>query len=73
MPTTKTRINVSVPDEIGRALTRLAKRDRVPKATKAARLIAAALEVEEDILWDEIAKKRDRRESRFILHKKVWA
>lgn len=72
MPTTKTRINISVPDEIERALAKLAKRDRLPKATKAAHLIAAALETEEDIIWDEIAGKRDHGTPHFVPHKKAW-
>ena len=73
MPTAKARINISVPDDIGRALAKLAKRDRMPKATTAARLIAVALEIEEDTIWDEIARKRDQNGSRFIPHKKAWA
>ena len=73
MPTIKARINISLPDEIERALAKLAKRDRMPKATKAASLIADALEVEEDMVWDEIAGKRDHRGSRFISHKKAWS
>ena len=72
MPTTKSRINVSVSDDIKRILGKLAQRDRMPEATKAARLIETAIEMEEDAVWDEIAKKRDRKGTRFVSHKKAW-
>lgn len=73
MPTIKTRINISIPYETERVLAKLARRDHMPKATKAAHLIAAALETEEDIIWDAIARKRDHGTPRFIPHKKAWA
>lgn len=72
MPTTKQRINISVSDEIKQALMKLAIRDRVPEATKAARLLEMALEVEEDAVWDAIAGRRDKKNIRFIAHKKAW-
>lgn len=72
MPTTKTRINISLPDEIREALTKLARRDNMPEATKAARLLEMALEIEEDVVWDEIASKRDRKNARLVSHKHVW-
>ncbi|MBI2639831.1 MAG: hypothetical protein HYW90_02975 [Candidatus Sungbacteria bacterium] len=72
MTTTKTRINITLPDEIKEALSKLAKRDRTPEATKAARLIEIALELEEDQSWDKIALKRDRKGSRFVGHTRAW-
>ena len=72
MATTKTRINISVPSEIRGMLHRLAKRDRVPEATKAARLLEIALEFEEDQIWSEIARQRDKKGARFIPHRKAW-
>ncbi|MBI4119882.1 MAG: hypothetical protein HY454_00245 [Parcubacteria group bacterium] len=72
MPTTKTRINISLPDSVRDALAKLARRDRVPQATKAARLLEAALELEEDQAWDAIAKQRDIRDVRYISHDKAW-
>ncbi|MEK7099095.1 MAG: toxin-antitoxin system, antitoxin component [Patescibacteria group bacterium] len=73
MLATKTRINISIPHDIRRALVRLAKRDEVPEATKAADLLARALETEEDEVWDAIARKRDQKGARFVPHKKAWA
>ena len=72
MPTTKQRINISVSDEIKSALIKIARRDHMPAATKAAHLITAALEIEEDIVLNEIAEKRDRKDAQFISHKKAW-
>ena len=60
-------------DEIRRALTSLAHRDHVPEATKAARLLEVALEIEEDQILDKIASSRDNSRARFISHKKAWA
>lgn len=44
----------------------------MPTATKAAHLMTAALEIEEDMVWNEIAEKRDRKGARFTSHKKAW-
>ena len=72
MPTVKTRINVSLSDEVRRALTSLAHRDRIPEATKAARLLEVALEVEEDQIWNRLAEKRDTNKAGYLSHKKAW-
>ncbi|MBI4050750.1 MAG: hypothetical protein HY396_02125 [Candidatus Doudnabacteria bacterium] len=72
MPTTKSRINISLSDEIKEALIKLARRDRVPQATKAARLLETALELEEDQAWNAIARRRDVKSARYILHNKAW-
>lgn len=73
MPTTKKRVNISLSKDTERALSKLAERDRMPQATKAARLIEIALEAEEDRVWDAIAHKRDTKNARFVPHHKVWA
>lgn len=72
MATTKTRINISLPDNVKEALRRLASRDRVPAATKAVRLLEAALEMEEDQVWDLLAQRRDTPKARFVSHEKAW-
>lgn len=72
MPTTKARINISVPDEVREMLHRIAKRDRVPEATKAARLLEIALELEEDQVWNDLALARDKRRVRFVPHGRAW-
>ena len=72
MSTTKSRINVSVPDDVKLALTKLAKRDQLPTATKAVRLIEMGLELEEDEIWDKIAASRDKKDSKFHTHTEVY-
>ena len=66
MSTSKSRINVSIPDDVKAALTKLAKRDQMPTATKAVRLIEIGLETEEDEIWDKIASDRDSRGTKFL-------
>lgn len=73
MSTTKQRINISISDDIREALGKLAERDCMPEATKAARLIEVALEIEEDAVWNALAEKRDRKGARFLSHEKTWA
>lgn len=73
MPTTKTRLNIILSPEMETAIDQLAERDRISRAGKAAQLLLIALEIEEDRLWDEIAKKRDVRGAKFMPHKKAWA
>ncbi len=72
MATTKTRINISLPDETEATLRRLAAKDRIPTATKAARLIELALEFEEDRVWNELAEKRDKKKAKFISPATAW-
>ncbi len=72
MSTLKSRINISLPDEVKEMLYKLAKRDRIPEATKAARLLETALELEEDLAWNQIAEKRDKKQTRFISHVRAW-
>jgi hypothetical protein len=72
MSTIKSRINVSVPDDVKVALTKLARRDQLPTATKAVRLIELGLELEEDEIWDKIAANRDLSVSKFHTHTEVF-
>ncbi len=73
MLATKTRINVSIPRAMRQAIERLARRDEMPEATKAAELIRHALECEEDEVWDAVARSRDRKGAHFVSHQKAWA
>lgn len=72
MATTKKRINISVSKEIDDVLSKLAKRDQVPQATKAEHLIQLALEIEEDQIFDKIARKRDVRGATFVSRSQAW-
>ena len=72
MATMKTRVNVSLPKEIKEALDQLAKRDQMPVATKAEHLLEIGLELEEDLVWDEIAAHRDNADAQFLTHEQVF-
>lgn len=72
MATTKARINISVSPDVERALKGVARRDRIPTATKAAQLLRLALEIEEDRVLDAIATERDTPNAKFISHEKAW-
>jgi len=72
MATTKTRVNISLSDEIKSALKKLAIRDQVPTATKAERLLELALEIEEDQVWDKIAASRLKIKGKYLSHNQAW-
>ena len=73
MATIKKRINISVSKDIERALTRLALRDAVPQATKATHLLVQAIELEEDVVWDALARKREQNGGRYLSHREAWS
>ena len=72
MSTTKKRINISVSKELNDALSKLAKRDQMPQATKAEHLLRFALEIEEDDILNIIARERDTSSAKFASHKLAW-
>ncbi len=73
MPTTKNRLNITLPDDVERVLSALSKRDNMPRATKAAELLRLALEIEADIYFGEIAEERNKtKRSLFVSHEKAW-
>lgn len=72
MATTKSRLNITLSKDAKQAIAKLAQRDEVPDATLAARLIETALELEEDIVWDNLAHKRDTKQATYIPHDKAW-
>lgn len=73
MPTSKKRLNMSLPTDIDAAITALSKRDDVTPTTKALHLITLALEIEEDDVWNAIASKRDTKDAAFVSHEDAWA
>ncbi len=73
MATTKKRINISLPPSMDLLLSRIARRDHTPEATKAVYLLGIALEMEEDFILDKIANTRDMKNTRFLTHKQAWA
>lgn len=72
MTTTKKRLNITLGSELEEAITKVAKRDNVPVATKAAELLEMAILAEEDMVWDILAKSREKEGGKFINHDKAW-
>ena len=73
MPTTKKRINISLPTDVEASLAKLAERDDVPQATKAVYLLKLAIEIDEDDVFNSMAQERDTKGAKFVSHKKAWA
>jgi predicted DNA-binding protein len=72
MSTTKQRLQISLAVDIAPALKALAKRDGVPRATKAAQLLRFAIETEEDFALYTIASEREKTAQRLLTHAQVW-
>lgn len=72
MATTKKRINISLSGDVEKTLTYLAKRDRIPEATKAGELLRVALEIEEDQVLDAMASGRYKKNKKMLSHSEVW-
>lgn len=74
MPTQKTRINLTVPNDINRIVNRLAKRDQLSVSTKTLDLIIHALEMDEDIALLTIVQSREEstKKPTYIDHSNVW-
>lgn len=72
MPSTKTRINLTVPSDLEHDLQRIAKRDDRSLSTVTLDLLRRALEVEEDGLLLAVAEKREKKPVAFVSHAKAW-
>ena len=72
MPTLNRRLNITLPPELDWAISKIAKRDGVPDATKAVELLRNALLVEEDSVWARLAEERYKIKSKHISHKEAW-
>ena len=73
MPTIKKRINVTLEKETALFLEKIALRDDVPQAKKAAQLLEFALELVEDEFFGKLAEKRDTKDAEFISHDAFWS
>ncbi len=74
MPTKKPRLNVVLEHKVYEILTNIAKKKGISLSLLARDLIKDALEIYEDIYWDEIAGKREKTFSyeRALSHKETW-
>lgn len=72
MPTTKKRLNISLSPELEKVITRIAKRDSIPEATKVVELLEVALSLEEDLALGAMAEARMAKKSTFVSHDEAW-
>lgn len=72
MPTTKERILVTLTPDMAKEISAIAKREKTPRATVAARLMRSALEDEEDRWLSVLADKRLKETKKWLSHEEVW-
>ncbi len=74
MPTIKTRINVTVPDEVKVIFTQLAERDGMSVSAKVLDMALAYLEIEEDAVLNRVADERlaTVKDSDWVSHEEAW-
>jgi hypothetical protein len=74
MPTKKPRLNVVVGPALYKTLSSLAHKEGISLSLLARDLLKEALELHEDIHWNEVAQKRDKTFSykKALSHKDVW-
>ncbi|HEY4505402.1 MAG TPA: hypothetical protein VJG67_01810 [Candidatus Paceibacterota bacterium] len=71
MATIKQRINITANESVEKMIKHLAKRDNMPVSAKALDLLRLALDLEEDMIWANIADKR-KDNGPYIEHEKFW-
>ncbi len=74
MPTKNPRLNVVLEPSLYKALGKLAEAEGVSLSLAARDLIKEALEIYEDIYWQEVSREREKTFSRrkALSHKEVW-
>lgn len=72
MPTTKRRINITIDDDVYKALERLSDKRDQSVAGVGLSLIEEALEYQEDLHFSRIADDRLAEKQKRIPHAKAW-
>lgn len=72
MATTKRRLNITLSPEAEKLIARIAKRDRVPEATKISELLNVSLMLEEDNAFSLLAERRLKEKGKKLTHAEVW-
>jgi predicted CopG family antitoxin len=72
MPTTKRRINITVDDDIYKALERLSGQRDESVAGVGLSLIEEALEYQEDLHFSRVADDRIAKKQKRVAHDKAW-
>ncbi len=69
MPTTKCRVNLTVPSDLQFVLEKLAKRDDASVSAKTLELVRMAIEIEEDAGFLQLAQERTKKKGNLSLTK----
>lgn len=72
MATTKRRLNVTLSPDVEKFISEIAKRDRVPEATKISELLRVSLIMEEDMALSSLAEGRLKEKGKKLTHAEVW-
>ncbi len=72
MATKKRRLNITLSPEIEVLISVVAKRDKVPEATKISQLLIASLALEEDKVLSLLADQRLKEKNKKLSHDVVW-
>jgi hypothetical protein len=72
MATTKRRLNITLAPDVEKLITEIAKRDRVPEATKISELLRVSLVMEEDKAFSVLAEARLKKQGKKLTHREVW-
>lgn len=72
MTTLKRRLNITLTPEMEEFISILAKRDRVPEATKISQILKDALEEMEEQIWLEIVEEREMEGGPYVSHDEIW-
>jgi hypothetical protein len=72
MTTTKRRLNITLAPDVEKLITQIAKRDRVPEATKISELLNISLMMEEDRAFSLLGEGRLKERGKKLTHADVW-
>ena len=68
----KKRIYIPVSSEVEESLNLLSAEKNKSIASVASDLLEKAIEIEEDIIWAQVAEERKKSKGRLLSHKEVW-
>ncbi len=72
MATTKRRLNITLSPNVDKLISYIAKRDKVPEATKVSELLNISLMLEEDKAFTFLSEERLQEKGKKLTHKEVW-
>lgn len=73
MPTTKNRLNVTLPEKFESILNLAAEESNIPKSAKLLQWAKMGAELEEDYTLAQIAEERKIKcDGKFLTHEKIW-